>query len=67
MFFDNLSRYAGVHPRGDPAKQESRRAAGEVLIPRTVREKDLALSRYAGVTLSRSAKVCFSKDGERWD
>ena len=33
-------RVAG-HPRGDPAKRESRRAAGEVLIPSTVREKDL--------------------------
>jgi hypothetical protein len=42
MFFDNLSRFAGVSEHVTlEVSEASRRAAGEVLIPRLVREKDL--------------------------
>jgi hypothetical protein len=47
-FFDNLSRIApSCHPRGDPAKRKSRRAQGETLSARLVREKGVRLRQQA--------------------
>jgi hypothetical protein len=54
MFFDNLSRFAGVSEHVTlEVSEASRRAAGETLSARFVRGKGLYLSRYAGVKIRR--------------
>jgi hypothetical protein len=61
MLFDNLSRFAGVSEHVTlEVSEASRRAAGEVLIPRFVREKGLALSLMS-LTFRRLRIICHSK------